>query len=80
MTENLSALFIQVFDQLAAIKDLQQLLDMAMEQDCVEDLNKQCLRVDLLVRAYQARIDYHFSELDPIMEQIREHFRRLQRS
>lgn len=80
MAENLPELFVQISYELAAIKDLQQLLDIAVEQDYMEDLNKQRLRVDLLIRAYQSQIEYHYSELSPIMKRVHDHFRRLERS
>lgn len=70
LTERLIELTLHCSDQLNRLKYLQQVLEIALEQD-QEPLERRCSRLELLIDLYMPAADLCFSELEFALGQTR---------
>lgn len=77
MLKNLSRLIIRTLDELSHIRELQELIEMALEQG-EQPTDKRISRVELLVEVYRCQMEYHLHEMQAaVWKECTEFTRRL---
>jgi hypothetical protein len=67
----LASLSLSALDEFARLRNLQQVLEIALEQTA-EPLEQRCSRVELLIRLYRAEMELCLDELRVNLEGIRQ--------